>query len=179
MIRPIRTEDDYQAALRDISTLVDLDPDPDSPEGERLDILTTLCNAYEDRHFPMDMPDPVAAIEFRMEQQGLSIADLGYVLGSKSRASEVLNRKRGLSMEMVRRINAAMGIPTQVLIREPRLPIAASRKARPARRQQTRVVVVTSGKFQRPFGAVALSPGSPGQVGANMLSWPKKPFGLV
>jgi HTH-type transcriptional regulator/antitoxin HigA len=88
-----------------------------TPEGDRLDILATLVDAYEARVLPMDPPDPIAAILFRMEQQGLSRKDLEPFIGSRARVSEVLNRKRGLSLDMVRRLHAGLGIPADILIR--------------------------------------------------------------
>lgn len=116
-IRPIRTEADYQAALKEISALVDLDPVLESPEGERLDILATLAEAYEARHFPIDLPDPIEAIKFRMEQGALTIADMQAYLGNRNRVYEVLNRKRPLSLAMIRRLHDGLHIPAEVLIR--------------------------------------------------------------
>lgn len=115
-IHPIRTEADYQAALKEISGLIDLDPALDSPEGERLDILATLVEAYERKHFPIDLPDPIEAIKFRMEQGGLTIADMKPYLGNANRVYEVLNRKRGLSLAMIRRLHHGLHIPAEVLI---------------------------------------------------------------
>jgi len=116
-IRPIRTEDDYLAALKEISALVDLDPAVDSPEGERLDVLATLAEAYEAKHFPIGLPDPIEAIKFRMEQGGLTIADMEPYLGRPNRVYEVLNHKRGLSLAMIRRLHDGLHIPAEVLIR--------------------------------------------------------------
>lgn len=116
-IRPIRTEDDYQVALKEVSALVELDPAIDSPEGERLDVLATLVEAYEAKHFPIELPDPIEAIKFRMEQGGLSIADMKPYLGSSNRVYEILNRKRGLSLAMIRRLHDGLHIPAEVLIR--------------------------------------------------------------
>lgn len=116
-IRPIRTEADYNVVLKEISALVDLDPAPDSPEGERLDVLATLAQAYEAKHFPIELPDPIEAIKFRMEQGGLSIADMQPYLGNSNRVYEVLNRKRGLSLAMIRRLHDGLHIPAEVLIR--------------------------------------------------------------
>lgn len=118
-IKPIRTQDDYQAMLREVSTLMDADPDPDTPEGDRLDILATLVQAYEQRNFPMDLPDPVEAIKFRMDQQGLKPKDLEPMIGQRNRVYEVLNRKRPLTMAMVWRLHTALGIPAESLIRQP------------------------------------------------------------
>ena len=118
-IHPIRTESDYKAALREVSALVDADPAPDTPEGERLDVLATLVQAWEARHFPIGAPDPVEAIKFRMEQRGLSPKDLEGVIGKSNRVYEVLGRKRPLTLAMIRRLHRTLGIPAEVLIAEP------------------------------------------------------------
>ena len=115
-ITPIRTETDYRAALRVVSTLVDQDPSPDSPEGERLDVLSTLIEAYERKHHPIDLPDPVEAIKFRMDQAGLSIKDLEPMIGQPNRVYEVLNHKRPLTLRMIRNLNKSLGISAEVLI---------------------------------------------------------------
>ena len=93
-IKPIHSRADYKAALKAVSRLVVSDPELGTPDGDRLDILATLVQAYEARHFPMDLPDPVEAIKFRMEQQGLEPKDLEPMIGRRSRVYEVLNRKR-------------------------------------------------------------------------------------
>ena len=115
-ITPIRTESDYRAALRVVSELVDQDPSPDSPEGERLDVLSTLIEAYERKHHPIDLPDPVEAIKFRMDQAGLSIKDLEPMIGQPNRVYEVLSHKRPLTLRMIRNLNKGLGISAQVLI---------------------------------------------------------------
>ena len=117
-ITPIRTEKDYRAALRVVSTLVDQDPSPDTPEGERLDVLSTLIEAYERKHHPIDLPDPVEAIKFRMDQAGLSVKDLEPMIGQSNRVYEVLNHKRPLTLRMIRNLNKGLGISAQVLIAE-------------------------------------------------------------
>jgi HTH-type transcriptional regulator / antitoxin HigA len=117
-ITPIRTEKDYRAALRMVSTLVDQDPAPDTPEGERLDVLSTLIEAYERKHHPIDLPDPVEAIKFRMDQAGLSVKDLEPMIGQPNRVYEVLNHKRPLTLRMIRNLNKGLGISAQVLIAE-------------------------------------------------------------
>ncbi|MGH8519602.1 MAG: helix-turn-helix domain-containing protein [Panacagrimonas sp.] len=122
-IKPIRTRADYRAALKEIEAL--MDAAAGTPEGERLDVLATLVEAYERKHFPMDLPDPVEAIKFRMEQQGLKRKDLERVLGSRTRVAEVLNRKRGLSIAMIRRLHAELGVPAEVLIRPTKVTRAA------------------------------------------------------
>jgi HTH-type transcriptional regulator/antitoxin HigA len=114
-LRPIRTKADYKAALKTISTLLD------APEGSKeagmLEVLSVLVEAYEEDHHPIAPPDPIEAIKFRMEQNGLTRRDLEPYLGSRARVSEVLNRKRPLSVEMIRRLNAGLGIPAEILIR--------------------------------------------------------------
>jgi HTH-type transcriptional regulator / antitoxin HigA len=115
-ITPIRTEKDYRAALRVVSALVDQDPSPDTPEGDRLDVLSTLIEAYERRHHPIDLPDPVEAIKFRMDQAGLTIKDLEPMIGQPNRVYEVLNHKRPLTLRMIRNLNKGLGISAQVLI---------------------------------------------------------------
>lgn len=119
-IRPIKNEADHAAALKAISKLMASDPLLDTPEGDRLDVLVTLVQAYEAKHHPIDPPDPVEAIKFRMEQQGLTARDLEPMIGSSGRVSEVLGGKRGLSMNMVRRLHAGLGIAAETLIRAPR-----------------------------------------------------------
>lgn len=117
-INAIRTEADYLAALQDISVLIDLDPEADSPEGERLDVLGTLVQAYEARHFPIDPPDPIEAIKFRMDQAGMGVKDLVPYIGPLNRVYEVLTYKRSLSLSMIRRLADGLHIPAEVLIRD-------------------------------------------------------------
>lgn len=118
-IRPIHTEADYKATMKEISALMDADPDVGTPEGDRLDILVTLAQAYEARHFFIDAPDPVEAIKFRMDQSGLSVKDLEPIIGKSNRVYEVLNRKRPLTLAMIRRLHHGLGISADVLIAEP------------------------------------------------------------
>jgi HTH-type transcriptional regulator / antitoxin HigA len=113
-IRPIRTDEDHADALRRIDRL--MDTELGSPEGDELDVLVTLVEAYEDRHFPIDDPDPIAAIQFRMEQMGLTRRDLEPLLGSRGRVSEVLNGRRALSIHMIRRLHRELGIPLESLV---------------------------------------------------------------
>ncbi|GAB4233982.1 MAG: DNA-binding protein [Deltaproteobacteria bacterium] len=114
-LKPIRTNADYKAALEYISTL--LDAPVGSKEAGVLEVLSVLVEAYEGEHHPVDPPDPIEAIKFRMEQMGITRRDLEPYLGSRARVSEVLNRKRPLSVEMIRRLNAGLGIPAEILIR--------------------------------------------------------------
>jgi HTH-type transcriptional regulator/antitoxin HigA len=122
-LKPIRNEADYEAALTEIERLWGVRAG--TAEGDRLDILATLVDVYENEHYPMDPPDPIEAIKFRMEQQGLTRKDLEGVLGSRTRVAEVLNRRRGLSMNMIRRLHEKLGIPAEVLIRPTRTKKAA------------------------------------------------------
>ena len=117
-IRPIRTKSDYKAALKIVSVLVDADPKRGTPDGDRLEVLGTLVEAYEAQHYPIALPDPIEAIKFRMEQQGLRPKDLTPMIGGLNRVYEVLNRKRPLSIAMVRRLNAGLGISAECLIGE-------------------------------------------------------------
>ncbi|MBF0143211.1 MAG: helix-turn-helix domain-containing protein [Magnetococcales bacterium] len=116
-IRPIKTEQDHDAALAEVERL--MDAGPDTPEGDRLDVLATLIEAYEARHHAIGLPDPVEAIKFRMEQMGLSRKELEPFIGSRARVAEVLNRKRQLSLEMIRRLHEGLKIPAEVLIQSP------------------------------------------------------------
>ncbi len=117
-VKAIRDEQSYRAALARVSDLVDLDPAPESPEGEQLEILGTLVEAYEAKHYPIASPDPIEAIKFRMEQQGVTIKDLEPSIGKSNRVYEVLARKRPLTLGMIRRLNEQLGIPAAVLIAE-------------------------------------------------------------
>lgn len=113
-IKPIKNETDYQAALKEIESL--FDAAPDTPEGDRLEVLTTLIEAYEERHYSIPMPDPIEAIVYHMESRGLTRRDLEPFIGSRARVSEILNRKRPLTMEMIRNLHKGLGIPAEVLI---------------------------------------------------------------
>ncbi len=113
-IRPIKTKKDYQLALARLELI--FDAKKNSKEGDELEILSILIEKYEDEHFPIGFPDPIEAIKFRMEQLGYTQTDLAKVVGLKSRASEILNKKRKLTLEMVRQIHSSMNIPTNVLI---------------------------------------------------------------
>jgi len=115
-IRPIKSRQDYEKALCRVEVLMTAKPGTD--EGDELDVLATLIEVYEQKHFPVSAADPVEAILFRMEQQGLERSDLEAYLGSRHRVSEVLNRKRGLSLDMVRRLHAGLGIPLEALVGE-------------------------------------------------------------
>jgi len=124
VIKPIRTEVDHEAALREIERL--WGADEGTPEGDRLEVMTTLVEAYEQAHFPMDAPDPIEAIKFRLEQQGEDKRALVGVIGNRTRVYEVLRRDRPLSLSMIRRLNQRLKIPAEVLIR----PIRTRRGSR-------------------------------------------------
>src|ERR1700680_2103647 len=114
-VKPIRTKRDYEAALKEVGRL--WGAKAGTRDGDRLDVLATLIDAYEAEHYPMDPPDPIEAIKFRMEQQGLTRRDLEEIIGTRTRIAEVLNRKRGLSIAMIRRLHAGLGRRAEVLMR--------------------------------------------------------------
>jgi HTH-type transcriptional regulator/antitoxin HigA len=124
-IRPIKTDDDYKAALREVSAFFDNEPVPGSAEGDRFEVLITLVEAYETKHYPIDLPDPVDAIKFRMDQAGLTPKDLVPFIGRLNRVYEILNRKRPLTLKMIWKLNQKLGIPAECLIQPPKLPLAA------------------------------------------------------
>jgi HTH-type transcriptional regulator/antitoxin HigA len=113
-IKPIRNESDYQSALVRLEVIFDAKRGTD--EGDELEILSILIDTYEKEHFPIELPDPIEAIKFRMEQMGMKQKDLAEVIGFKSRVSEIMGRKRKLSLDMIRKINQTLHIPTEVLI---------------------------------------------------------------
>jgi HTH-type transcriptional regulator/antitoxin HigA len=113
-IKPIKTKKDYQIALSRLEKI--FDAKTGTEEGEELEVLGILIDRYEQEHYPIEYPDPIEAIKFRMEQLGYSQNDLAKVVGLKSRASEILNRRRKLSLDMIRQLHKSLGIPTDVLI---------------------------------------------------------------
>ena len=115
-IKPIKTKKDYEQALARLEVI--FDAKKGTSQGDELEILGILIDQYENEHFPIDLPDPIEAIKFRMEQLGYKQKDLEDVLGLKSRVSEILNRKRKLTLDMIRKLNVELGIPTEVLVRE-------------------------------------------------------------
>lgn len=115
-IKPIKNDADYRAALKETETL--MTAEPNTPEGEKLDVLVTLIEAYERRHFQLDLPDPVEAIKFEMEQKGLTIKDLEPMIGKSNRVYEVLNRKRALTLKMIQKLHNGLGIPAESLIKQ-------------------------------------------------------------
>lgn len=126
-ISPIRTEKDYEAAVQAIEAL--WSAAPGSPEADKLDVLATLVEVYQEKHHPIALPDPIEAIKFRMEQMDLKRKDLEPYLGGRSRVTEVLNGTRALSLNMIRNLHRGLGIPLEVLVQErPRPPAAPARK---------------------------------------------------
>jgi HTH-type transcriptional regulator/antitoxin HigA len=115
-IKPIRNEADYKEALERLEKI--FDAKRGTKEGDELEILSILIDNYESENFPIDMPDPISAINFRMEQMGLKQKDLVEMIGFKSRVSEIMNKKRKLTLEMIRKLNATLKIPTEVLIQD-------------------------------------------------------------
>jgi HTH-type transcriptional regulator/antitoxin HigA len=116
-IKPIKSEQDYRATLQEIETL--MGAGLGTPEGERLDVLATLVEAYERKHFPLDLPDPVEAIKFVMDQRGLTVKDLEPMIGHANRVYEILNHKRPLTLRMIWKLHKELGIPAESLIKQP------------------------------------------------------------
>jgi HTH-type transcriptional regulator / antitoxin HigA len=119
-VRPIRSEEDYEAALAEVDVL--MEALPGTLQGDRLDVIVTLIEAYEARHWPIDTPDPIEAIRIRMEQKNLRQRDLEPMIGSRARVSEVLSRKRSLTLPMIRRLSKGLDLGADVLIREAAVP---------------------------------------------------------
>ncbi len=115
-IRPIKNNKDYEKALKRLEKI--FDAKQGTVEGDELEILSILIEKYENEHFPIDLPDPIDAIKFRMEQLDMKQSDLTEIIGFKSRVSEILNRKRKLTLEMIRRLNEYLNIPTNILIKK-------------------------------------------------------------
>ena len=115
-IKPIKTEADYRTALKEVESL--MTAGPDTPEGERLDVLVTLIEAYEREHYPLELPDPIEAIKFVMEQRALTVKDLEPMIGRSNRVYEILNRKRPLTLKMIWKLHTDLGIPAESLIRQ-------------------------------------------------------------
>lgn len=115
-IRPIRTHADYQASLQEASYFFDHEPHPGTEDGDKFEILITLIESYEAKHYPIEAPDPIEAIKFRMEQSGLTVKDLVPSIGQPNRVYEVLNRKRELTLPMIRKLHRNLGIPVESLV---------------------------------------------------------------
>lgn len=114
-IKPIKNDADYRAALQEVEAL--MLAAPDTAEGEKLDVMVTLIEAYEAKHFPMELPDPVEAIKFEMDRKGLSVKDLEPMIGKSNRVYEILNYKRSLTLNMIWRLHEGLGIPAESLIK--------------------------------------------------------------
>ena len=127
-IKPIRTEEAYRTALQQIAAL--MDAEPGSSEEDQLDVLATLVSVYEDNHYPIPAPDPIAALEYYLESRGLSRKALEPFIGSAHRVSEILNRRRRLTLDMIRRLEHGTGIPATVLIGEYALVLTPARSVR-------------------------------------------------
>ncbi len=118
-IRPIRSAADYQAALKIVSDCFNHEPEPGTQDGDRFEIMIALVEDWERKHYPIDLPDPIEAIKFRMEQSGLVIKDLEPMIGKSNRVYEILNRKRPLTLAMIRRLHRDLGIPAEALVGAP------------------------------------------------------------
>ncbi len=116
-IKPVKTKDDYRAALKEIEKL--MSAQPGTPDGDLFDVLVTLVEAYESKNYPLDLPDPVEAIKFIMEQKGLTVKDLEPMIGRSNRVYEILSHKRPLTLKMIRRLHKGLGIPAECLIKQP------------------------------------------------------------
>ena len=122
-IRPIKTRKDYEQALKEVEKL--MTAKAGTPEGDRLEVLVTLIEAYEAKHFALDLPDPVEAIKFVMEQRHLTVKDLAPMIGKPNRVYEILGRRRPLTLPMIWRLHKGLGIPAESLIRQDQEPVAA------------------------------------------------------
>ncbi len=142
-IRPIKTEADYRAALKEIENL--FDAVPNTPEGDRLDVLTTLVGVYEEQHYPIPAPDPVEAILYHMESRSLARRDLEPYIGNRARVSEILNRKRALSLRMIQQLHSGLGIPAEVLLQ----PYSLSVRRTPQRALPSNKRTRTTVRFAR------------------------------
>ena len=114
-IKPIKTENEYEAALKEIERL--FNAEPGTPDGDRLEVFVTLVEAYEEEHYPIPLPDPIEAIFYYMESRGLTRADLEKYIGSRARVSEILNRRRPLTLSMIQRLHIGLGIPAEILVK--------------------------------------------------------------
>jgi HTH-type transcriptional regulator/antitoxin HigA len=117
-IKPIKSDSDYRSALVEVEGL--MMSGPDTPEGEKLDVMITLIEAYEAKHFPMELPDPVEAIKFEMQRKGLKAKDLEPMIGKRNRVYEILNHKRSLTLKMIWKLHEGLGIPAESLIKPPK-----------------------------------------------------------
>ena len=127
-IKPIKNNKDYETALKEIENLMEFEPQEGTLKFDKLDLLTTIVEKYEEEHFPINSPDPIEAIKFRMDQMGLSTSDLGNYVGSRGRASEILNKKRRLTISMIRSLAKNLNIPADSLIKEYKLNLRKESK---------------------------------------------------
>jgi HTH-type transcriptional regulator/antitoxin HigA len=127
-IKPIKSTADYETALKEIEGLIEVKPG--TPDGDRLEVLSTLVEAYEDAHYSIPMPDPIEMILYIMDSRGLTRADLEPYIGSRARVSEVINRKRPLSLSMIQRLNTGLGIPADALIKPYKISISKATRGR-------------------------------------------------
>jgi len=128
-IKPIKTNSDYETALKEIERL--FDAEPGTPDGDRLEVLSTLVEAYEDEHYSIPLPDPIEMILYTMDSRGLTRADLEPYIGSRARVSEILNRKRPLSLSMIQRLNTGLGIPAESLIASYKISTSKTHRIHP------------------------------------------------
>ncbi len=126
-IKPIKTEKEYEEALKEVERL--FDAVPGTPESDRYEVLATLVEAYEDEHYPIPLPDPIEAILYYMESRGLSRADLEPFIGSRARVSEILNRRRPLTLSMIQRLHENLGIPAEALVQPYKLTVTNSKSS--------------------------------------------------
>lgn len=131
-IKPVKTKANYRAALKEVEKL--MNAKANSAEGEKLDVLVTLIEAYERKHYPLDLPDPVEAIKFEMDRRGLTVKDLETVIGRPNRVYEILNHRRPLTLQMIQRLHSRLGIPAESLIK----PASVGRAASSSRSGQIR-----------------------------------------
>lgn len=129
VISPIRTQSDHDYALQEIDRLIDLDPETNSAEGKKLEVLATLVESYEKENFPLDDPNPIDAIRFCMEERNLKQQDLVPFIGNKSKVSEVLSGKRGLTIPMIRRLSREFGIPERILLKPTGIQLETSKNS--------------------------------------------------
>jgi HTH-type transcriptional regulator/antitoxin HigA len=142
-IHPIKTEADYQTALEEIQSL--FDAAPNTPQGDKLEVLATLVEAYEEKHFPIPAPDPIEAVRYFMDSRGLTRKDLEPYIGNRARVSEVLNRKRPLTLRMIQRLHNTLGVPADMLIKPYPMSRRQANKALPRSAQPRSTNARTSG----------------------------------
>jgi HTH-type transcriptional regulator / antitoxin HigA len=142
-IHPIKTEADYQAALEEIQSL--FEAAPNTPQGDKLEVLATLVEAYEDKHFPIPAPDPIEAVRYFMDSRGLTRKDLEPYIGNRARVSEVLNRKRPLTLRMIQRLHNTLGVPADMLLKPYPMSRRRANKALPRSAQPRSAGARTSG----------------------------------